>query len=76
MYVSGVIVAFLLSFIILFIQGTQRQRDYDSDETIIKTISGALFGSVLASGLSWLIVAIIIFMLLSGKVSGISDRNI
>lgn len=76
MYVSGVIVAFILSFIIFFIQGIQRQRDFDSDETMIKTIGGALFGSVLAAGLSWLIVVILILMLLNGKVSGISDRNI
>jgi len=76
MYISGVIVAFIFSFIIFFIQGVQRQRDYDSNETMLKTIGGALFGAVLAAGLSWLIVILLISMLLGGKVWGISDKSI
>lgn len=67
MYESGIIVAFILSFIIFFIQGIQRQGRHDSDETMMKTIGGALFGSVLVAGLSWLMVAIMLLLLMSRK---------
>jgi uncharacterized membrane protein len=75
MYESGIVIAFILSFIVLFSQGLQRQREYDSDETMIKTIMGSLFGSILYAGLSWLVVVIMGLLLMSGNVSGINKNE-
>jgi hypothetical membrane protein len=75
MYVSGMIVAFVLSFIVFMIQGTKRKK-VDTQESTMEVIFGALFGSILASILSWLAVAILILLILSGKAWGISDKNI
>ena len=75
MYESGIVIAFILVFIVLFSQGLQRQREYNSDETMSKTIIGALFGSVLFAGLSWLVVVITVLLLMSGNVWGITKHE-
>jgi uncharacterized membrane protein len=75
MYESGIVIAFILVFIVLFSQGLQRQQEYNSDETMSKTIIGALFGSVLFAGLSWLVVAIMVLLLMSGNVWGTTKNE-
>ena len=73
MYISGVIVAFIISFIVLSMQATKRkQLGEDSNNEII----GVIFGSAIYSILSWLTVAIMIIMLLGGKAWGVSDKNL
>lgn len=75
MYVSGAIVAFIIGFIVLFLQGLARKRD-GQNETLAKTFLGALLGSAVAALLSWILVALLTVMLLGGKVWGVSDRNL
>ncbi len=75
MYESGIVVAFILSFIVLFFQGLKRQREYNSDETMMKTIMGSLFGSILFAGLSWLVVVIMVLLLMSGNVWGTTKNE-
>lgn len=73
-YISGVAIAFLLSFTTYMIQGIKRSQE-NNEETMAKVIFGGLFGAVLASILSWLTVIILILMLASGKVWGINEKQ-
>jgi len=76
MYVFGAIVAFVLSFIVFIIQGTKRRhKEKVAGGSGSEVILGALFGSILASILSWLAVAILVLLFVSGKVWGISKKN-
>lgn len=70
MYISGVVVGFILAFIIFMIQGTQRREENDS------SIMSVIVGSAIASILSWLTVFLILTLLLTGRVAGISERNL
>lgn len=74
MYASGAIASFVLSFIIMIIQGIKRRGE--SGETFSFMIFGALFGALFFALLSWLGVAIFIFFLLTGMVWGVSERNL
>jgi len=73
MYFSGVFVAFLLIFLILIYQGSLRKRNGE-DESLFKTVAGALVGALLASIFSWLIVFILTIMILSKKVYGLKGE--
>lgn len=74
MYVSGVIVAFILSLIVLGIQAGQRKKNNESSES--SELLGVVLGSAVYSILSWLTVAIMIIMLIGGKVRWISEDNL
>ena len=69
MYESGLVVAFVLSFIVFFIQGVQRK------DSLSRILFGSLFGALMASLLSWLAVVLLVLMFASGKVWGISNQN-
>lgn len=74
MYVSGAIIGFILGFIVFIIQGMKRKQE--SGESLMYVLVGALFGAVVTAFLSWLSVFIIIILILSGRVWGISDKNL
>ena len=67
MYESGLVVAFVLSFIVFFIQGVQRK------DSLSRILFGSLFGALVGSLLSWLTVAILVLLFATGNVLGISD---
>lgn len=71
MYVSGLVVAFILSFIVFFTQGIIKRKE-GSEESMAYIISGSLFGALIASLLSWLAVVLLVIMFMGGKVWGIS----
>ena len=76
MYISGMIIAFILSFIVLFIQAIIRRKLEDEDEkSFFIEFFGLIAASAVYSILSWLTVAIMIIMLMGGKVRWISDKN-
>ena len=57
MYFSGVITAFTISFFIFYYQGSVRRRN-GGNETVLRSIVGALFGSIIFSVFSWFMVLI------------------
>lgn len=73
MYVSGMVVAFILVFIITSIQANQRRKV--SGESIGYAFLGVIFGSIIGAILSWFTVLIIIVFFLTGRLSGINYRN-
>ncbi|MFY9105686.1 hypothetical protein OZY38_10565 [Aliarcobacter cryaerophilus] len=75
-YFLGMLIAFILSFLIYFIQGIKRMKlDEKQEETLIKVIGGALVGSIIASILSWLAVALLLILFFKGQIWGISKKN-
>jgi SNF family Na+-dependent transporter len=71
MYFSGVIVAFIFAFLIFMYQGAIRRRD-GADETFFQTLASSLLASALGSILSWFLVLILIGMILTKGVWGVS----
>jgi len=76
MYESGLIIAFILSFIVLLIQAIKRRRDENNERSFLTEFLLVIFASIIYSLLSWLTVALVLIMLLGGKVWGISDKSI
>jgi len=76
MYLSGLIIALLLSITVLLIQAIQRRKLDENNKPFISEIFTIVFASIIYSLLSWLTVAVMLIMLLNGKVWGISDDNI
>lgn len=75
-YFLGMLIAFILSFLIYFIQGIKRMKlDEKQEETLIKVIGGALVGSIIASILSWLAVALLLILFFKGQIWGISKKK-
>lgn len=74
-YLMGSIVAFVLSFILFFIQGIIR-KNRGENYTYGYVVGGALLSGIIYCVLSWLTVVILILMVLGGKAYGISDRNL
>ncbi len=74
MYVSGAIIGFILVFFVTMTQGIKRKQE--SGESMGAVLAGALFGSVVAAFLSWLSVIFIVIAILSGKLWGISEKNL
>jgi len=75
MYISGLVVAFILSFITYFLQGLVRIKE-ENNQTFVQVVFGAFFGAAITSILSWITVAILIVLYVGGGVKGLSDRNL
>ncbi len=71
-YFLGMLVAFILSFLVYFIQGIKRiKMNEKKEETLLELIGGALLGSIIASILSWFSVALLLISFFSGEIWGI-----
>ena len=67
MYLSGVIVAFALGFVMLYSSRIKRLRLEGKKSPISRAVFDSLLGAAVGATLSWLMVAVCIIMLLFSR---------
>lgn len=66
MYISGVIVAFVLGFMMLYSSRIRRLR-LEGKASVSRAVFDSLIGAAIGATLSWLMVAVCIVMLIFAK---------
>ncbi len=74
MYESGALIGFILGVFIFLIQGLKRKQE--SGESMGAVLMGVFIGSIFTAFLSWVSVIVLVLLLLTGKVWGISEKNL